>query len=108
MFLEDWQKDLNMLVNAKYDFSKYSDFHVKLETKKLVFLFSIYESILTLNKEDQSVFDSKLIKDSSQLREFGYFDFKFIEIEDQFLQILILIIILLYILGIITKALSAV
>lgn len=108
MFLEEWQKDLNLLINAKYDFSQNSDFHIKLEKKKLVYLFRIHESILTLNKEDSCVFDSKLIKDTSLLREYSYFEIKFIEIEDQFLQILILIIILLYILGIITKELSAV
>ena len=108
MFLEDWQKDLNMLINTKYDFSQYSDFYIKLEKKKIVYLFQIYESIITLNKEESCVFDSKLIKETDLLREYTYFEIKFLEIDDQFLQILILIILLLYILGIITKELSVV
>ena len=109
LFLEEWQRDYNIVSNLKLELKSdhpNHEFYLQIKKRRLIYLYNIHESLLILNKDENSIFD--LNKENSLVREFRFFENRFLFIKDEFLKLIILLILILYIVGIITKGLAVV
>lgn len=96
-------------MSANIEFKKNNpnqEYFLKLKKKKLIYIYSIYESLQEINREEHRIFNTN--KDLKNSHYYSYIDVSFLEVKDQFLLIIISVILILYILGIISKILATV
>ena len=86
LFLEEWQRDYNIVSNLKLELKSdhpNHEFYLQIKKRRLIYLYNIHESLLILNKDENSIFD--LNKENSLVREFRFFENRFLFIKDEFL-----------------------